>query len=344
MRELQEQGAEVIIAADERPFDLLKKEFPELAFVRLPGFSVKYPQGNGIARKIIAQLPMFVLAMRREHRELKRIVNELDIDAVISDNRFGLFSKEIPCIFVTHQIGIAMPDSLRWAGRAVYLLNKFLIGKYTECWIPDYAEEENLSGKLSHYYPLPKNAVFVGPLTRFRRGSEIPKEFDILVLLSGPEPQRTLLENIIMEQLKTVQRRSLVVRGIPEKNQSIRFSEWTTIVSSLESDALNRAVLASDIVISRPGYSTIMDLDSLGKQAIFIPTPGQTEQEYLAADLERAGRICVQRQEKFSLSQALEEVKKYPGFALKEVKTSMLRPSIERLLTRILQEHSAAVS
>ena len=331
-----------MIAADGRPFELLKKEFPALTFVRFPGFSVVYPDGNRIAWKIMSQIPNIVVAIFREHRELKILLHDVTIDAVISDNRFGLFSKQVPCIFVTHQIGIAMPKRLQWAARIVYYLNKMMIGKYAECWIPDYAEEDNLSGKLSHYYPLPKNASFIGPLTRLKRKKNIEKEFDILVLLSGPEPQRTALESIIMEQLKSINKKSLVVRGIPEKSQHIKLSEWITVVSSLDSSSLNDAMLASDIIISRPGYSTIMDLEVLGKRAIFIPTPGQTEQEYLAAELQKSGKFFVQRQDQFSLNDALEGGKQFPGFAMKETRASEFSSCIERLLARIDREQVAA--
>jgi uncharacterized protein (TIGR00661 family) len=343
IRELLEHNTEVIIAADGRPYELLKKEFPSLNMVRLPGFTIVYPEGNRIAPKIVSQIPKIITAIFREHRALSNIIRDLKIDAVISDNRFGLFSKQIPCIYVTHQIGIMMPEQLQWASRIVYQLNKALVRNYTECWIPDYEENDNLSGWLSHFYPLPKNATFIGPLTRFKKNSNISKEYDILVILSGPEPQRTVLENIMMEQLKTVQRKSLVVRGIPEKSQHIKLSEWISVVSSLDSEALNRAMLASDIIISRPGYSTIMDLDALGKRAILIPTPGQTEQEYLAAELKRSGKFYMQQQEGFSLIDALEQAKLYPGFSPRVSHTSTVKVSIEKLLERFQGKQIAKV-
>ena len=343
IRELLEHNTEVIIAADGRPYELLKKEFPTINILRLPGFTIVYPEGNRIAAKIVSQIPKIITAIFREHRALSNIIRDLKIDAVISDNRFGLFSKQIPCIYVTHQIGIMMPERLQWASRIVYHLNKALIRNYTECWIPDYKENDNLSGWLSHFYPLPKNATFIGPLTRFKKNSNIPKEYDILIILSGPEPQRTVLENIMMEQLKTIQRKSLVVRGIPEKSQHIKLSEWISVVSSLDSETLNRAMLASDIIISRPGYSTIMDLDVLGKRAIFIPTPGQTEQEYLAAELKKSGKFYMQQQEKFSLIDALEQAKLYPGFSPRVSYTSTVKVSIEKLLERFQGEQIARV-
>ncbi len=342
IRELQGRGSDVVIAADGRPFELLKKEFPALEFVRFPGFSIVYPEGNRIAWKIVSQIPKIIFSIFREHRELKAIVTDLKIDAVISDNRFGLFSNQVPSIFVTHQIEIAMPKGLQWAARIVYLMNKMIIRRYTECWIPDYADKENLSGNLSHHYPLPKNGTFIGPLTRFKRNTTIEKEFDILVLLSGPEPQRTTLETIIMEQLKASRFKTLVVRGVPEKSQHIKLSEWTTVVSSLDSESLNNAMLASDVIISRPGYSTIMDLDKLGKRAILIPTPGQTEQEYLAAEFKRQGVFCIQYQAHLSLNKALEDAKRYPGLASKDTISSNFNLCIERLLVRIERKQMAA--
>ena len=332
---LTDQGAEVIIAADGRPYDLLKREFPTHTFVRFPGFLATYPPDDRIVSTIIRQIPKLVRSFFREHRELKKIIHSLKIDAVISDNRFGLFTKKIPCIYISHQISIMMPKGLQWASYIVYHLNKGLIERYSECWIPDYADENNLSGKLSHRYSPPKNARYIGPLTRFKQKSNVQKEYDILALLSGPEPQRTILENILLEELKKVRCKSLVVRGIPEKTQRIKLSESISVISSLDSEGLNNAILASDIVISRPGYSTLMDLDALGKNAILIPTPGQTEQVYLAARLKDTGTFCVSDQENFSLSNALDEAHRYRGYPPRESHTSSLGVSIERLLRQI---------
>jgi predicted glycosyltransferase len=179
------------------------------------------------------------------------------------------------------------------------------------------------------------NAKYIGPLSRFRRYSDIRKEYDLLVVLSGPEPQRTLLENILMEQVKIVNCNTLVVRGLPEKSQRIRISESLSVVSSLESEALNKAMLASDIIISRPGYSTIMDIAALGSNAIFIPTPGQTEQEYIAGELEKKKLFFVARQETFDLRVALEKSRHYTGFSHGEFDNSALRDRIVQFLLRL---------
>jgi len=335
IRELLAQDADVAIAADERPYDLLRREFPSLEFIRLPGFAIKYPSRDGIAAEIIRQIPQIVFVTFREHRSLWKLARKQQFDAVISDNRFGLFSRKIPCAYITHQIRIIMPRQFNWASRFVYRLNKFMIERYSECWIPDYRGEENLSGKLSHGDPIPRNASFIGPLTRFKILPDMKKEFDVLVVLSGPEPQRTVLENIVMEQLKNVKLNTLVVRGIPEKSQRIKLSESISVVSSLDSNALNIAMLTSDLIVSRPGYSTIMDIAALGCKAVLIPTPGQTEQEYLAGELERKKLFFVRRQENFDLLEALNQSRNYTGFARREFDSSILRETVCRFLMRI---------
>ena len=340
IRELLAQDGNVVIAADGRPYDLLKREFPTLDFIRLAGYAITYPSGDGVAGEMIRQIPKIAFVTYQEHRFLRKLIREQQFDAVISDNRFGLYSSKIPCAYITHQVRIIMPRQFEWASQLVYRLNKFTIERYSECWIPDYSGEENLSGKLSHGDPIPRNASFIGPLTRFKTLPDVKKEFDVLVVLSGPEPQRTVLENIVMEQLKIAKLNTLFVRGIPEKSQHIKLSDSISVVSSLDSKALNTAMLTSGLIISRPGYSTIMDIAALGCKAVFIPTPGQTEQEYLADELERKKLFFVQRQKNFDLPEALKQSQNYTGFARNEFDSSLLRDTVRRFLMRINNNQS----
>lgn len=335
VKELMSQNVEVLIAADGRPFDLLKKEFPLLTLIRLPGYSVAYSDDKRIALKVVQQFPQLVYSAVSEHRMLRKIIREFRVQGVISDSRFGLFARRIPCVYVSHQIGIKMPPKLEWASYPVYLINKTLINRYFECWVPDTAGEDNLSGELSHHYPLPRNAKYVGPLSRFKKIPGIGKEYDVLVLLSGPEPQRSILEGIVLNQLKASSYRSLVVRGVPEEIQRINFSEFVTVVSSLESEALNVAILSSEIILSRPGYSTVMDLALLGSRAIFIPTPGQTEQEYLAGIFLKNRTFCVRRQESFNLDEAIKEARQRPGISFNAYPGARLHDAVQEFVTRI---------
>ena len=331
--ELMNQNIEVILAADERPYDLLKREFPSLQIIRLPGFGIKYSEDGQIVFGMLRQLPRIGASMFREHRTLRTLIHDLKIDAVISDNRFGLFSRRVPCVYVTHQIAIRMPRSLEWISRLVLVMHKVLIRRYNECWIPDYSDDDNLSGALSHGFPLPANAKYIGPLTRMKIDSSSKSEYEVLAVLSGPEPQRTIFENILIEQLKKRNCKSLVVRGVPEKNQHMKLSDSLSVVSFLESEALSRAMQSSAVIVARPGYSTLMDLAAIGKQAILVPTPGQTEQKYLADALKRKGLFCVQDQENFDLPKALVEVRTTSGFSQKPSAAHLLTEAVQRLIS-----------
>lgn len=332
IRYLLERKCEVVIAADGRPLLLLQKEFPLLEFVVMPGYNISYPKNGSMVLKMASQIPKILSGIKREHQQLKKIVNEKKIDAVISDNRFGLWSSEVPCAFITHQLMIKSP----FGENLIHKLNKNYISKYSECWIPDCERENSLSGDLSHKFPLPKNAKYIGLLSRFFDGAQKDKaKYDLLVILSGPEPQRTLFEKKIIGQLTTfsLKRKEavgkvLIVQGITEKKERRNVSESVEIVSHLTSEELQKEILSSEIILCRPGYSSVMDLAVLCKKAIFIPTPGQTEQEYLAkcfsdsplrsASAEQGKKIAYSvSQKKFDLEIAMKESEKYSGFTQK---------------------------
>jgi uncharacterized protein (TIGR00661 family) len=335
INELLRQDAQVIIAAYGRSQDLLKKEFPSLKFVRLPGFLAAYPSHGNMALKMVASLPKIFATTLDEHSSLKKAIADMNLDAIISDSRFGLFSKKIPCVYLTHQTRIMMPPSLSWAERMVSAAHRSIIRRYRECWIPDTEGKENLSGDLSHYYPVPRNATFIGPLSRFNGKIEQQPEYEIVVILSGPEPQRSIIENRITEQLKSSAIKTLLIRGLPEQNQRIQLSDTLTVISALTSEKLLNVIAASNIIISRPGYSSIMDLNALRKKAIFIPTPGQTEQEYLARLFETRKIAYYETQDQFTLNRALDKSKEYTGFSGADTNQSRLSEKVQHLLSLI---------
>ncbi|MDP1677446.1 MAG: glycosyltransferase [Bacteroidota bacterium] len=335
IHELIAKNTEVIIAADNRPAELLKKEFPDLQHIRFPGYTLNYPVNGNMAWAMFRQLHTLFLGISAEHKYLKKIIKEHSIDAVISDNRWGVYSKTIPSIYIVHQLRILLSHSIQWGQRIVDFENRQLIKNFSEIWIPDFDNDQNLSGELSHSSRMPKNSFFIGPVSRLVKLDGIRKEIDVLVILSGPEPQRTIFEEMITYQLKETQLRSLIVKGTPEKNFKLKLTDTITIVSSLTSSELSQAISSTQIVISRPGYSTVMDLSFLGANAIFIPTPQQTEQEYLSKRLKEQ-RICYsETQSGFSLSRALEQSNSYSGFSQLQNDYSILQQRIDHLLKSI---------
>ena len=303
---LIEHKFEVIIAAYGRSLDLLKIEYPNLEFICFPGYNIKYSKYLPMSINILSQTPKIFSAIKKEHFFLNKIIDEYKIDGVISDNRFGLYSKKVKNVFITHQLEI---QSLFFS-KIIKSINYNYINKYDACWIVD-DPTNNIAGKLSNPHALPNNAKYIGSLSRFKNIKK-EKKYAFLAIISGPEPQRTLLEKQLISSLKKRSEKALIVLGQTEKNESI-VDKNIAIKSHLRADELNNAIAESELIICRSGYSTIMDLIKMQKKAIFIPTPGQTEQEYLAKILKEKKLCFYQNQNKFNLDEAIEKNKKYSG-------------------------------
>ncbi|MCX6182699.1 MAG: glycosyltransferase [Bacteroidetes bacterium] len=278
-------GNEVIIAADGGPLALLQKKFPECKFIVLKGTQISY--SKWMVLSMIFQIPKILFSIFKEHQTLKKIIEEEQIEMVISDNRYGLWNKKITSIFITHQINIQAPAF----EKLLFKINCWFISNYDECWVPDYAEEKNLSGDLSHpkniYYKknFPKNIKYIGPKSRFSKGvSSTQKIYTCVGIVSGPEPQRTVFFEKLKSDFQKTKGKTLLISGKPETEKKVQVGELT-IVDHLPDDEFLSALYAAEKIICRSGYSSIMDLHVLGLSAEFIATPGQTEQEYLAAKL-----------------------------------------------------------
>ena len=338
IRELLEQGANVILGTSGRSQAFLLEEFPDLDQVNFPDYDVTYASsGKHMIFKMLSVSPSLFKSIRKEHKSLKKIIKLYNIHGVISDNRYGLYSKKIPTVFITHQVFIKTPWRLKFIEPVLFQLNKHYINKYDECWVPDFQGKPNLSGDLSHKKPLPTNYHFIGPLSRFLKESATSKsseKYDLLVLLSGPEPQRTILENNILTQLESLDINAAMVCGKPEIKPQQSSKGKKEILPHLNSNSLQQLILQSKVIISRSGYSTIMDLVSLGKKAVFIPTPGQTEQEYLGRYFMEKGIYLSCAQEKFDLKQALDQSGDYSGTHIPNDR-SVLKDRISQFLNRI---------
>jgi len=297
IRQLIKDGNTPILASDGQALILLKQVFPDLTTITLPSYSISYSRSNTQVWAILKSLPAIIQASIQEHRVLKEIVEKHQIEKIISDNRFGMWHREVHSIYITHQLMIKMPKGFKFLEKTVWRLHQWIINQYDACHIPDYEGVDNLSGDLSHLYPLPKNARFMGPLSRFKLSdvdfaAKPVKEYDTVAIISGPEPQRSIFEAEIIAQFKDSQACILLIQGKPgnaEKGK-VRVQKLNNIAADIDSvphlddvDFITHLLAASKI-ICRAGYSTIMDLDAINclHKAVFIPTPGQTEQEYLA--------------------------------------------------------------
>lgn len=287
IKHLLQSGCKVIIAAEGKQENLLKTEFPNLQFVHLPGYRIHYSKSKRLfSLKIIFQIRKILSAIKKEQVWLKKVVETYKVDAVISDNRYGLYSTAVPCVFITHQLTIKAP--IQFAEKLLRNINYDYINRFTSCWVPDEKGSDSLAGELSQPPELPSVPVnYLGPISRLNTLNGGNNHYDILVLISGPEPQRTALEQKLLQQLKSINKKVLFVRGLPGSNEKLETASNIAVANHLNVAALEKAMASSAIVISRSGYTTVMELCRMQKRAILIPTPGQTEQEYLATYLQQ---------------------------------------------------------
>jgi UDP:flavonoid glycosyltransferase YjiC (YdhE family) len=317
INELIQQGTRVIVAANPMQKTLLKSEFPQIEFIETQVYNIRYKGGVLWKWGLLFRLPFMLRQIKKENRWLEEILRHYQIDAIISDNRYGLFHKTCTSIFITHQLqiqsGMGAPSwSGRWADRKLLKWNYAFIEKFSACWIPDVEGEWSIGGLLSHPSKLPSIPVkYIGTLSRFYISGENRGKNSLLILLSGPEPQRTEFENILFSQLPNLTLNAVVVRGLPGSDLSVPFiRDGIRIWNHLPSNALNELLNNSEYIVARSGYSTIMDLLTVKKNAILVPTPGQTEQEYLGHYVHEKKWMFSVAQKNFNLEAAMNDFKK----------------------------------
>ena len=324
IEELLKGNHEVFVASSGSALALLKNEFPNLTFFTLTGYRPYYFSRSAILA-VVLQFPKFLNAVWREHAEVDSVVTTHRIDAIISDNRYGCWSLRIPSVFITHQLTLQTP----FFSGLVNFLHRKIIRNFSDCWVPDVAGRNSLAGNLSAHGK--QKIRYIGHLSRFHCIESALPKYELLALISGPEPQRTTFETLVRRELMKSGKKAMMVKGIPDSGDK-RIHGDLDEISHLGARDMNRAIAESRIIISRPGYSTIMDLAKLGKRAVFVPTPGQTEQEYLGMRLMKNEIALSVPQHKFDLTAALRDEVHFRGFGqgsentlLTEALTSLLQ-------------------
>jgi len=306
---LQEAGYEPIIASDGEALTLLKKEFPYLKALHLPGYRIKYAEKGWFFKwKLLLQLPKMFRAIYLEHLTILDYAKNYQVKGIISDNRLGCYVKGIPSVFITHQLHVMSGAS----SKLTSFFHDWYIKKYTVCWVPDVFGAKNLSGKLGHPKKTSLRVKYLGLISRFKK-LDLPKLYDLLVVLSGPEPQRTLLEKKLIQELQSFAGKVLFIKGIVNDSQNFEEIGHITFYNYMTARQLEKAMNQCEVVLSRSGYSTILDLAKLEKKAFFIPTPGQYEQEYLARKLKKENIAPTCNQDYFKV-EMLSKVDYYGGF------------------------------
>lgn len=312
-------GARITLCGEGSTGHLIQSVFPQLPFYTVNGIQVKYPTQIPMSLSMFIQAPKISWAIKSEHQQIKKLVKELKVDAIISDNRYGAFADEIPSVILTHQLNLQTPKNKEWLQPIINKINHHYLKPFNEIWVPDSAGENNLTGSLSHDAETVQKLKpkFIGNLSRFASLAVAEKytPYDAIVVLSGPEPQRSHFEKIIYQQLKALPITALIAKGTPqhpiqEQHENCFFS------SHISTDEMLFHYTNCKYIISRSGHSTLMDLCAVKKPAICIPTPGQTEQEFLADLHSKNKHIVAFDQQKVDLKKGIEMLKQCSPFDL----------------------------
>lgn len=310
IKALVNEGFNPIIASDGNALEYLKKEFPDLNTETLPSYQISYGKKNFLWQ-MFQLLPSIAKAILQENIILRHLVKKWNAIGVISDNRLGLHHSKIPAVYITHQLNIILP----WPLSFVNSIHRLFIKKFDECWVPDFEKEPNLSGVLGHSKSKGLKVKYVGPLSRFSHlKNTFEKQYKAAFILSGPEPQRTFLENEIIEQATKMNASMILVRGTDTTSEIIEHDKLE-VRNRVNSKDLIKIIEQSEVVVSRSGYSSIMDYYYLGNKALFVPTPGQSEQEYLAQKLKKEKHFYYTNQNTLNLVEDLKKANEFLGFS-----------------------------
>ncbi len=303
---LLENGFEPLIASDGDALLLLQKTFPNLKSFQLPSYPITYPKnGFFLIIHLMLKFNKFKATYKAERLLIDRIVKLEHLDGIISDSRFGCFNKAVKSVYITHQLNVLSGIFTYFSSK----LHQNIIKKYNACWVPDDKKNTH-SGKLSKSTSV--KVKYIGILSRFVAQQSVIN-YDYLLLLSGPEPQRSQLEKMLLQAFKNTDKRVLLIQGKVENIQREFHKNGIKIVNFMLQINLQKVIAQSEIIIARSGYSTIMDLATMRKKAFFIPTPGQTEQIYLAKLLSKNCIAPFAWQTQFKIDD-LNKIENFKGF------------------------------
>ncbi len=295
-------GYKLVIAASGRGYFFYKKRYSSVTIEKIPAFELTYSRRDALFElKILVTFLKFFVNVLIDRLYVARLLRKYRPSLIISDNRFGFYSRKVYSVIISHHINIQVPSNLKFLDKLLYGVNCFFFKKFNENWIPDYPGEENLAGRIDHYRLCNLNSYYIGLLSRFKNYRCQPKkEYDFVCLVSGIEPQRPIFVSKLLEIFRKTDWSVLIVSGVPESDFAQK-TENITMVSHLQDVDFCSYVKGAKYLVIRAGYSTIMDLVALGRTALIVPTPKQTEQEYIAFLMHTKKLFYRVTQHKFSL-------------------------------------------
>ncbi len=317
IRTLLAHDHDVTIAACGNALNALKQEFPQCSFIEFEDYPVPYSSGSLFLPKFFLFLPVMLRAVANERRNLAKILAKDHYDLIISDNRLGAYSPDVPSVFITHQLHYHMPLALWPVELFALRINTYLHRKYDRVIVPDNPPGPlALAGKLSRPGSADTRslAYFSGILTSIQK-QDCREDLDYLVMISGPEPQRTKLEELLLPSIHELEGKSVVILGSPKRKTEITGTDTCIVKGYVSNDEKVGLMNRAKFVICRSGYTSMMELAELRKKhGLFIPTPGQTEQEYLSWYYQKQGWFHSQSQYSLNLAEDIPAARGYSGF------------------------------
>ena len=339
---LLRRGHTVYIGSGEEIANFFRSEIDGLKYIHFPGFTIRYSSWLPQYIKIALSIPSFLYRTRKEHIGLQKLIRQYSIDIVISDSRLGLWNRDVRTAFVTHMMRVPFPRYLRFLENSGKPFLKKLFSRFDYCFIPDLPDEPNLAGKLSHVNETPHNVRYIGILSRFSNdesdASGSQYRYFCTVILSGPEPQRSILKRKLALVLKRYDGRCLFLEGKPGSTREIINEDNLEFVSHLPAAEMKKTLQESRYIVSRSGYTTIMELVSIRKSALLIATPGQSEQEYLALLMSERGWFGSVAQSEIDNWSGLTPVEPLWPASINRESSRLLENALDELLE---QEHES---
>ncbi len=311
IRLMEQAGLKPVVASDGEALALLRAEFPHLPSEELSTYKMRYSKGNALM-SVIMRSPRIWQASRSEHKQAQRLVEKYQAVGVISDNRLGFYHKKLPSVYISHQLKLMLP----FARNIISAWHHNYIRRYDQCWVPDVEGANSLSGEMTQGVNPGIPVHFLGALSRFSVNDppiESQRIYQSCSILSGPEPQRSLLEAKIIDQVRGLPGRHLLIRGQMTDQIVTRKMGNLEVIDFLSGEELVQRIQESEIVISRSGYTSIMDYSVLGNKGLLIPTPGQPEQEYLARYMLSKGWFYYNDQKMLDLALDIPKALSYNG-------------------------------
>lgn len=345
---LLSRGHTVTVGSSGNALALLKRECPECNFVVFKDYPAPYSDSRFFLPGFIAGLPSVLSAFAAERKRMEQIQSENDFDLIISDNRMCVYSSRIPSYFISHQLRYSMPGYLYPFELMTMPFNSFFHGKFDGVIVPDISPDvsssgcnprpgKNLSGKLcrSVLKRTKCRTYYAGILTSAKK-LPLAEDLDYLAIVSGPEPQRSRLEEIVLRQIAALPGEKAVLLGSPQKERHEMIDGNTTVHSYVSSEEKAKLMNRARFIITRSGYTTMMEMAELDKKhGLFIPTPGQTEQEYLSRYYARQGWFLSRSQYSLNLAGDVQAAMNFRGFP----EMAKTKENVERLYREVFHRH-----